>query len=303
MERTPLPMHCDLCGENQLVVLFWAYDRRFETSKERFAVLRCQSCGIGQTYPRPATDQLREFYPEVYHPTKDPPKRYYKKYIERFQKDKVAKLKRLVSNGKILDVGCGVGYFLKEANEAGYEAMGIEISEVAVSTGRRRLRVNILCGDFITHPFDDRSFDVVTLWHTFEHLADPRTALEKIRTVLRPQGLLVIGVPNLSSFQARLFKSRWYHLDVPRHLFHYSPVSLVRLVEEHGFCVSRIDHYSREHNGSGILGSLMRLSPPNEAFIYKLIRKTVGITFANALAWLESTLYQGGTFSLFAVKQ
>lgn len=303
MELTPQKKVCDLCSSDHLEILCWTRDRKLETTKDRFAIIQCKSCGIAQTCPRLTPDQLTRSYPDVYYPAKEPPKRYYKRYIERFQKDKVKKLKRVVPSGKVLDVGCGVGYFLKVANDAGYRATGIEFSEVAVDVGKKRLNLNIHLGDFLTYPFDENGFDVVTLWHSFEHLHQPRLVLQKIHTILGPCGFLVIAAPNLSSLQARIFRGRWYHLDAPRHFFHYSPLSLARLVQEHGFSVHRIDHFSREHNGSGILGSLIRLSPPNEAFIHKLLRKTLGITLANALAWFESAVYQGGTFTLFAVKQ
>jgi len=242
------------------------------------------------------------FYPEEYYPAVPPSPSYYRRHIERYQKEKVKKLRTVIPRGKILDVGCGVGYFVKQALLAGYDAYGIELSRAAVTFGRQHLNLNLFLGNFLTFPFPEGDYDAVTLWHTFEHLPEPRLVLRRIHELLKSGGFVLIALPNISSLQAKLFKLHWYHLDVPRHLFHFSPASLTNLLQRSGFNVLRIDHYSKEHNGAGILGSLMRISPPDETFIHRVFRKTLGIGIANTLAWIESTLYEGGTFTLFAVK-
>jgi hypothetical protein len=126
--------------------------------------------------------------------------------------------------------------------------------------------------------------------------------LLKIHGLLRPNGILVISVPNIVSVQARIFRRRWYHLDVPRHLFHYSPESLTKILNMDNFHVDKIFHHSSEHNYAGILGSVMRISPPGESFIHKLIRKTIATFFARVLATLETSCCGGGTFTVVARK-
>jgi 2-polyprenyl-3-methyl-5-hydroxy-6-metoxy-1,4-benzoquinol methylase len=293
---------CGICGSEWVEHQFWTYDRNWRTTNEQFAIVKCRSCKVCQTYPQPLPDHLNKYYPELYYPIGESSKRYYNKFIRRFQLEKIKKIKRFCPSGRILDIGCGVGFFIKEAIEADYEAEGIEFSELAAKIGRERWNLKIISGDFLSYPFKENMFDVVTLWHVFEHLYQPIDVLKKVYKILCPGGLLVIAAPNISSIQAHLFKGKWYHLEVPRHLFHYSPQSLLSLVEKYGFKVLAIDYYSSEHNGAGILGSIMQLSPPNESFIHKAFRKLVGIKIANALAWIESGFHRGGTFNLFAIK-
>jgi SAM-dependent methyltransferase len=146
------------------------------------------------------------------------------------------------------------------------------------------------------------TFDVVTLWQVMEHMYDPSATIRRIHAILRPGGTLVIAVPNAASVQAMLFRSRWYHLEVPRHLFHFTPASLTSFVEREGFRVRAFEFRSREHNGAGILGSLMRLSPPNESLIHKVLRKTIVRVTTDALARVEERFRRGGTMTMIAEK-
>ncbi|MBM2842116.1 MAG: class SAM-dependent methyltransferase [Bacteroidetes bacterium] len=92
------------------------------------------------------------------------------------------------------------------------------------------------------------------------------------------------------------------NVDVPRHLFHYTPETLRVLVESVGFKTMEINFFSREHNWAGILGSVMRLNPPNESFIHKAVRKLIGAPVARCAAYLEATTGRGGTMELYARK-
>jgi hypothetical protein len=127
--------------------------------------------------------------------------------------------------------------------------------------------------------------------------------LRKIRQILKPGGLLVIAVPNIASIQASVFGSRWYHLEVPRHAFHYSPATLGALLEQEGFQVKGVDHTSREHNGAGIYGSVIRLWIQDESLLHKVIRKTVARVLGDGLAAVESACKRGGTVTVIAEKR
>jgi 2-polyprenyl-3-methyl-5-hydroxy-6-metoxy-1,4-benzoquinol methylase len=96
------------------------------------------------------------------------------------------------------------------------------------------------------------SVDAVSLWHVLEHVEDPGTALRAVRAWLAPGGVLLVGVPNLASWQARLAGPRWYHLDLPRHRTHFTPTGLEALLEASGFTVERAAHVLLEHNPLGM---------------------------------------------------
>jgi SAM-dependent methyltransferase len=210
--------------------------------------------------------------------------------------------KRFVSSGTLLDLGCGSGMFLKTAREQGFSVHGIEMSKDAARVGREQWKLDIEQGNLYELPLGQNAYDVITLWHVFEHLHDPETASRLIYRATKPGGILVIAVPNWQSWQAHLFRDHWFHLDVPRHLFHYTPVSLSKLLGTAGFAVVDVCYQSREHNWAGILGSLMRLSPPGESLIHKFARKSIGMPLSRCAAFMEASAARGGTFEIYARK-
>ncbi len=213
------------------------------------------------------------------------------------------RIRRFRSNGKLLDVGSGVGYFVKEALENGFEAEGIEFSSDAAKIGQQHFHLNIHFGDLFTVDFPKNSFDIITLWQVLEHMQNPQKVLRKVHYLLKTEGLLAIAVPNFSSFQSKIFQDRWYHLEIPRHLFHYDPICLDQLLQKNGFDIESINFFSKEHNWAGILGSVIRLSAKNESLIHKVFRKSVGFYCSRLLAWVESALKLGGTFEVYAVRR
>jgi SAM-dependent methyltransferase len=113
----------------------------------------------------------------------------------------------------------------------------------------------------------------VTLWHVLEHLDDPAAAIARIAGWVRPGGTLLIGVPNLASLQAELGGQRWYHLDVPRHRTHFTPLGLSALLNAHGFTVLRIHHVLLEHNPFGLWQSVVNRVTGHPSYLYNLLKR------------------------------
>src|SRR5262249_3479382 len=142
----------------------------------------------------------------------------------------------------------------------------------------------------------DSSFDAVVIWHVLEHLSDPRAALLKARAILKPGGLLMVAVPNLASWQAAATGPAWFHLDVPRHYFHFRTGVLTRLIEETGFAVEETSHFNFEQNAYGWMQSLLNRVGFRANLLYDLLKdphaRTVARPFAEeplqALATLAS---------------
>ena len=137
--------------------------------------------------------------------------------------------------GRLLDVGCGTGKDLLRFQEAGWHVTGVELSPYAASLARARLGCEVVPGHFDEAPLEGRRFDVVRLSHVLEHLPSPRKSLGKMHRLLRPGGLLWIEVPNAASLERRLFHGHWFQWDLPRHLYHFTPATLVRLLRDTGF--------------------------------------------------------------------
>jgi SAM-dependent methyltransferase len=219
-----------------------------------------------------------------------------------FRQDRIHRIQRYVASGKLIDIGSGTGMFLKTARESGFDVHGLEISKDAATFGNITWGLDIKQGNLYDCVFPPDRYDVVTLWHVFEHLHEPLVAVKQLYDMVKPGGLLVIAVPNIMSIQARLFRALWFHLDVPRHLFHHTPESIKMIAEAVGFKIVEINFFSREHNWAGILGSVMRLSPPNESLAHKVVRKLIGVPAARGIAFLEAMAGRGGTLELYATK-
>lgn len=286
---------CGACGHATLVPLFTGTDRNQRMVTRTFTIARCSACGVVQTNPLPDAAERAAMYPIQYYPgTID-------RHSNRAaQEDKIALVRAHKTGGRLLDVGAGVGLFVRIALDHGFDAQGIEMSAQAVATGTRSLDVPLTCGDFLGTAVPPASFDVVTLWHVFEHLDDPRAILARIHQVLRPDGVVVIAVPNFDSLQARLFRGAWYHLDVPRHLFHYSPETLAGTLSAAGFRTVDRRFGWNEHDPAGFLGSIMRLSPPGEGLVHRAVRKLIGNPAARCAAFGEASVHRGGTFAIVA---
>jgi SAM-dependent methyltransferase len=297
-----LPPLCGICENSPLLELFRATDGNFHTTDESFLIARCPRCGVAQTVPRPPAEQMGRYYPPAYYPTADLDARQYDRRIGRYQRPKVAHLRRHLRAGRVLDVGCGVGYFLHEAARGGYGTKGIEFSREAAEIGRMRFGLDIVTGDVVSAALPEGSFDAVTFWQSLEHLHAPADALKEAHRLLAGGGVLAVGVPNFGSIQAGFFGPRWYHLEVPRHLYHFDPASLTGLVTACGFRVVDVCFGSAEHDWAGILGSLTPLSPPGESFARRVVRKAAGAPISRSVAFIESSLHRGATFELFAVK-
>jgi 2-polyprenyl-3-methyl-5-hydroxy-6-metoxy-1,4-benzoquinol methylase len=311
VEEAKTSVVCHVCGSIRWKILLHGYDRNLSTTNEQFSVIQCRECGLGQTVPQINSEEFEKFYPEHFYQIKSLPKNYIRKIfywqaearLRRHEQAKVKGIKKFKVDGRILDIGCGMGNFLVEASLAGYDTQGIEYSEIAAEYARKVFNINVVTGDFLNFNFAKEQFDIITLWHVLEHFHDPISVLKKASALLRANGIIVISLPNLTSFQARLFGHRWLHLDLPRHLYHYSPRSLSMLVEKFGFSVLWTNHNCLEYNRNGYLGSVIRLQDPNEKVLTKIFRKSIGYYLSGIPARVEALLKSGGTFELYALKK
>jgi len=158
--------------------------------------------------------------------------------------------------GVILDVGCGNGLYLARLCALGWSVHGLEPDAQAYAHVRGSLGLDVVCGTIENNPWPDNSFDVITFWHSLEHMARPVDALQAAYALLRPGGLLMMDVPNWDSLQRRIFGQYWFHLDLPRHLVHFSSHSLAFCLTAAGFSSIRV---SAVPSAVGVTGSLERL--------------------------------------------
>ena len=138
-----------------------------------------------------------------------------------------------LSEGKLLDIGAGTGAFVRFMKNSGWNVTGLEPDESARLQAQSINSIQLLASDiFFDLPAD--SFDVITMWHVLEHVHDLDKYLEQLKKLIKPHGKIFIAVPNYTSFDGSFYGSCWAAYDVPRHLFHFSPLSLKNLFNKHG---------------------------------------------------------------------
>jgi 2-polyprenyl-3-methyl-5-hydroxy-6-metoxy-1,4-benzoquinol methylase len=216
--------------------------RDYIATQETFTLLRCTNCGLVFTNPRPAETAIGRYYEsENYMPHVSGKKTVLGTIYRAVRKyavgRKLALINSLSRRGRLLDIGCGTGEFLKRCNTDGWQTFGVEPSEGARETTRQ--------GGATVQPvlrredYAPASLDVVTMWHALEHIHDPRGTASIVTTLLKPGGVFLVAVPNHTCHDARVYGPLWGAYDVPRHLHHFSPAAMQRLMESAGLQQNR----------------------------------------------------------------
>ena len=267
-------MRCPLCGAADPVPMWDLGDRLFGTTQRRFTLQRCANCALRFLAPPPLPAELASFYPEGYWltsprvPGGDVGRQrlieLYRRLVlfdhVRFASAIVREQQQRGTWRGLLDIGCGDGSFLSALGAA--PAVGLDRSPSACLAVRRRGFPAVL-GEPSATPFGERSFSLVTMFHYLEHVASAQASLEAVRHLLAPHGRLVVQVPNADSWQAALLGRLWSGYDPPRHLVNYSARTLRRTLDDNGFEVLRVSHFSVRDNPTMLVISLLpRLYPP-----------------------------------------
>jgi len=153
--------------------------------------------------------------------------------------------------GVFLDLGCGRGDFVQRMRDAGWDSYGVEVNQEAARRAQSK-GLKVFAGPLQAAQFPTESFDYIRASHSLEHITCPHETLDEIHRLLKPNGKLLIAVPNVDGFSARLFRQYWYHLCAPLHAFNYSVKTLERILSLHKFEVTNLVFNS---NYAGLLGS------------------------------------------------
>jgi SAM-dependent methyltransferase len=218
---------CPFCGGPGMRMLD-AWDRNRETTRERFAYARCRACGTVFLVDPPA-DLARHYAADYYQfgPDGEPA---WKADIARLRAAsyRVELLRAHTASGRLIEIGAGTGAFAVAAKSAGFQVSAIEMSERCCRYLREREGIEAICSDRPLDAIDSLpAARVVALWHVLEHLPSPGEVLARAAEKVQPGGVLAIAVPNPRSLQFRLLRSRWAHLDAPRHLCLIPPAALI----------------------------------------------------------------------------
>jgi SAM-dependent methyltransferase len=239
-------------------ILFDATDRLYQTTAERFQVVRCRNCGMIRLSPQPDEATLGRYYPQNYwFDAESSLAEAYRRFVLRDHLRFVLRAYRAAGGaGAVLDTGCGGGLLLGMLRERGVSGIGLDSSPDACRLAWRRHAVPAVTGDLTAHPFPPESFSLITLFHVVEHLPHPAAYLEAARALLRTGGRLVVQVPDAACWQFALLGHRWSGIDVPRHLNDFRGADIEFLLGECGYEVTRRKHFSLRDNPAGLATSL-----------------------------------------------
>lgn len=292
---------CDICGSLSTEILFEIPDLWTDRMDIHVDYYQCADCGLVFQFPKPSMEFLKVFYPENYEVFHNGTN-----LLSDFGlKKRFGLIRRYKSKGTLLDVGSAQGYFLSYVkHHSGWNAIGIEPNQAAANRARQKYGLNIIDNDIEKVDFRGQTFDVITMWDVLEHLSDPSFVLKKLKSQLKPDGILVLRLPNLSSLDAKWFGKCWAGYDSPRHLFVFNISNLEILLKQTGFRIELI------HSGIGgylnfvkSLDFFMKYHLVNlrlRTFIIKVLRSIPMNLIAYPLFWIKDQIYYGSEIVVVA---
>lgn len=307
---------CIVCKSSKFAPLYGTRDRMFDISG-KFFLKKCNSCFLAFLDPQPSESEIKKYYPsKAYYAYNKSNKKgffellreylishyYSPNIISRFITICIKNVPAMPSyrkNGKMLDLGCGTGDTLILLKKLDWDVYGMDMDKNAITTAKKRGLNNLKLGTYNNlDEYPDNYFDAIRLYHVIEHLDDPSLCLKLIYKKLKKGGELIMGTPNMDSLVSKIFKSYWYNLDSPRHLFIFSPRTLKRLTEKNGFSVKQIEFCS----AGGLAGSLQYFIGDMFGKKINLINNFPIVLFLYPIEWFLDKLSLGDIFTLKAIK-
>lgn len=256
---------CNICGSDVSTLLL---------TKDGCNVYQCAKCSLAFTHPQPAA--LDEQYDSSYFDL------YRRRHAFRVKRGdaRLRRIELLREPGRLLDIGCSLGYFVEAANARGWQASGIEISPHAAEEARG-LGLDVRTGVLEDAGYSDGAFDCVTMWDVLEHVPDPTEHMIEVNRVLSDGGLVAIGTPNLGHIQFRTKRERWRHLKPREHIFYFQESSITRLLRKTGFEVVRPPVFGGRSfpgsSGAALKCAFGRIAQPNDVMIVYGVKNALEI--------------------------
>lgn len=307
---------CPMCGGQR--ALFAQSD---DIATTAYSVLQCTSCGVGVTEPCPDETTLHELHSTSNYRNEEGVRFVVlvEWLVEGMRRWRIHRLAKVVAKGRALDIGCGSGKFLRALKQSGWEVAGLELND-DTATGARNIQGLLV--ETSLDAFTDASFDLITITHVLEHSRDPRKMLAACLRLLKPGGVIAVAVPNIESWQARVTKACWFHLDLPRHLWHFSEKWLAKELAGYGFELITVRRLDLAHNIFGWLQSLFNVAGLKHNRLYSFLSSSglerdirghygsllislallpLALPFSVVLAVLEAVFHAGGTVEVIAI--
>jgi len=253
-------VNCNLCGARDTE--FWGtvsyidyLDRRPELKNDndpilkneelagyKFSLVRCKNCGLIYVNPRLSSESLAQLYQKEYFSFYADTESEAHQNREKTFKTEIEELEKLTMRRKILDVGCGGGFFLASLDNS-WEKWGTEINPAAVKFAKESFGLNIMRGTLKEAHFPNESFDIVKIRGTIEHLPDPTGELYEINRVLRKGGVIAVNTPNIESICAKIYHEKFRMVCPVHHIYYFSTKTLSLMLRKVGFKVVKVSYH------------------------------------------------------------
>ncbi len=234
---------CPVCNSELIQAQLIAKD--YTVSQKDFSIWHCNTCTLRFTQDVPAQDAIGAYYAsENYISHSDTKKGIINSLYHLVRKRTLGAKRRLVINetgmvkGAVLDIGCGTGAFLQTMQQADWDITGLEPDAIARNKAAELYNIHPQESEKLFE-LNAGAYNAITMWHVLEHVHELHAYIKQIGTLLAPNGKLFIAVPNYTSIDATVYKEHWAAYDVPRHLYHFSPQSMEKLLSLHGLkCIA-----------------------------------------------------------------
>ena len=235
---------CPICKSELIAAQLTAKD--YTVSQNDFSIWQCNACTARFTQDVPEQDAIGAYYAsENYISHSDTKKGFINNLYHLVRKRTLGAKRRLiinetgVTNGEILDIGCGTGAFLNSMKQADWKINGLEPDAIARTKAADLYNIHSQASEKLFE-LPAGSYNAITMWHVLEHVHELHAYIKQIGKLLSPNGKLFIAVPNYTSKDAAIYKEHWAAYDVPRHLYHFSPQSMEKLLSMHGLQLNAV---------------------------------------------------------------
>ena len=221
---------CPICGPSATAISSYEFDP--------YKIVVCASCGLRYLSPRLTEEAILQHYQGEEYYRSNTSGQGYDEYLEigdnwvRTFSRRLRELAPFLRSGRVLDVGCGPGYFLTAAQKMGFDVYGIDPSEYIVKRASGQWGDRIQRGLIETANYESDSFDLVVAFDTFEHVYDPKRFLTAVHRVLKPGGIIAITTPDPTSLLARISGRGWVSYKIPEHVFYWAPETIRRILSD-----------------------------------------------------------------------
>lgn len=273
-----------------------------------YGIAECKTCGLFFLSPQPSKIQLAKAYDESYYGEGD--KKFnplVEKVVDWFRSRNAKQFAtKLPAKAKVLDIGCGNGSFLQHLGKHGeFELHGLELPGKAAERASKLKLIQLHLGALESVAFSANYFDAIVLTHVFEHLPNPKEILKIIHHISAPNAILQLEIPNIDSWQARIFKSNWLHLDPPRHLHFFRPKQLKNELHKFGFTCVEEHYFSPQFSPFGAQQSILNVFLKKREVLYEYLKgnshyaaeySSTQLFFQKLFHWLSFPLFVSTDF-------